>query len=283
MIRSSAEEVCWSVCLGGVSFVVSIGSADVLARLRTVFPQAELAIAADSDSDKPQVRLVVERQRSCGLFRVLLDDKPIGHRLAADEAVALVEHRIIRETALRTRSHLAFHGAAVADSKGVVALLGEGGSGKTTLCAELVSRGWDYFSDELALVELTTRRASPFHRALLFKPQVSAAQSSWASARPTIADGRRYVHWDALHPESAGYGAKVRKLVFCHYRPSCRGEMSLVVLRPAEVVRELAQLCLNFHQLGRVTVWKALWELADQLPAVDLVYKEAKQAVPACS
>ena len=52
------------------------------------------------------------------------------------------------------RGWLALHAASVATSEGAIVILGESSTGKSTLAAALVARGWDLLADELAAVEV---------------------------------------------------------------------------------------------------------------------------------
>lgn len=65
--------------------------------------------------------------------------------------------------------HLQIHAASLMrDGKGVV-LAGASGFGKSTLAAGLLSRGWDYLSDELGLIDPQTLWVHGFPKALRIK------------------------------------------------------------------------------------------------------------------
>jgi HprK-related kinase A len=60
--------------------------------------------------------------------------------------------------------------AAVVERNGLAVMMpGQPGSGKSTLCAALVSRGWRLLSDELALICRKTRRLVPLARPINLK------------------------------------------------------------------------------------------------------------------
>ena len=50
-----------------------------------------------------------------------------------------------------------------------IVLPGDPGSGKTTLAAGLLARGWSYLCDEFALIDPSTREVHPYPRALCIK------------------------------------------------------------------------------------------------------------------
>src|SRR5688572_11129772 len=122
----------------GVSFQVSCDD-DLSARLRSIFPATGNAPEPTESPPLPSTDATVEihAERVGSSYRFLLDGQLEAEDLSPGETAALVEYRIIRETALRTETHLALHGAAVARD-GAMLLLGPGGSGKSGLCCELV-------------------------------------------------------------------------------------------------------------------------------------------------
>lgn len=81
------------------------------------------------------------------------------------------------ETAViaRLRSLAAIHAGVVAYKGKAILLPGRSGSGKTTLVRELISRGAEYFSDELALID-PTGLVYPFPRALMVRDKNGEGQ-----------------------------------------------------------------------------------------------------------
>jgi HprK-related kinase A len=65
--------------------------------------------------------------------------------------------------------YLIIHGAAVERGSYAAILPGPPGSGKSTLCAALVNRGWRLLTDELVLVSLQTNRIVPLARPIALK------------------------------------------------------------------------------------------------------------------
>jgi hypothetical protein len=70
----------------------------------------------------------------------------------------------------RSRPDLFFlHAAALAGTRGVVVLPALPGTGKSTLTLALTARGFDYFSDELAPVDLGNLTVEPYAHAVCLK------------------------------------------------------------------------------------------------------------------
>lgn len=68
-----------------------------------------------------------------------------------------------------THQYLILHAAVVEKNGHAVILPAPPGSGKSTLCAGLVSRGWRLLSDELGLIKLDTRKLAPLVRPVNLK------------------------------------------------------------------------------------------------------------------
>jgi hypothetical protein len=77
--------------------------------------------------------------------------------------------RITDDTVMLAKGYLLIHsGAVVAPAGDAVLILGEAGSGKTTLVAALVQEGFGYLSDEAGAIEIGTGVAHPWARPLGF-------------------------------------------------------------------------------------------------------------------
>lgn len=71
----------------------------------------------------------------------------------------------------RPHQYLMVHAGVVADGDLVAILPGQAGSGKSTLCAALLQRGWRLLSDEVALVRPADGRIQPVPRPISLKEE----------------------------------------------------------------------------------------------------------------
>jgi hypothetical protein len=88
-------------------------------------------------------------------------------------------------------SWLVIHAAVVEKEGAAVILPAPPGSGKSTLCAALVTRGWRLLSDELTLVRLDDGRIDPLPRPVSLKNgsiEVIRAWAPQAHLSPPVAD-----------------------------------------------------------------------------------------------
>jgi HprK-related kinase A len=89
--------------------------------------------------------------------------------LAVDQAFPMFEWVLNWCVSSRANRYLIIH-AAVVERDGVCAILpAPPGSGKSTLCAALVSKGWRLLSDELAMIRLETGAIVPLPRPISLK------------------------------------------------------------------------------------------------------------------
>ena len=91
------------------------------------------------------------------------------HPLPADQAFPILEWGLNWCVSAHCNQYLVLH-AAVVEKRGRAMLLpAPPGSGKSTLCAGLVSRGWRLLSDELALIDPASGEVAPLARPVSLK------------------------------------------------------------------------------------------------------------------
>jgi len=101
----------------------------------------------------------------------LFDGKPPFKPLPADQAFPMLEWGLNWCVSSHANHYLIIH-AAVVEKNGYAAILpAPPGSGKSTLCAALVCRGWRLLSDELTLIQVKERKITPLPRPISLKNQ----------------------------------------------------------------------------------------------------------------
>lgn len=99
----------------------------------------------------------------------LFDGRPTFKPLPLDQAFPMLEWGLNWCVSSHANRYLIIH-AAVVEKGGHAAILpAPPGSGKSTLCAALVCRGWRLLSDELALVRVSDGRIIPLPRPVSLK------------------------------------------------------------------------------------------------------------------
>jgi HprK-related kinase A len=103
--------------------------------------------------------------------------------LPAAQAYPLLEWGLNWCVSAHCHQYLIIHSAVVERDGRALIMPAPPGSGKSTLCAALVASGWRLFSDELALVELTTGRLIPLPRPISLKNEsIPAIARFWPAA-----------------------------------------------------------------------------------------------------
>ena len=132
-----------------------------LAGLNVVIRCRDTAI---EDAVHPLMRHLEAPPRGCAAVVIDVDrnERGYGVRFGGDRSVAcryrnalapLVVGAIGYAALERSEGFMALHAAAMATSAGALLLPGVSGSGKSTLAAALTAEGWDYLSDDIAILE----------------------------------------------------------------------------------------------------------------------------------
>lgn len=139
---------CYNTWLPGFLTAIEITSAALSSELDGAAVRGVLwqAVPGRFRLEVPEVaRYLIEAGR-----RIVIDAMP-----QSDAGDVM---RFLRMTPLAAllyqRGMLALHAAAVATSQGCILLAGDSGTGKSTLLAYLLQRGWALLADELAVVDL---------------------------------------------------------------------------------------------------------------------------------
>jgi len=97
------------------------------------------------------------------------DGKPPFLPLPGDQGLPILEWGLNWCVSAHCHQYLVLHAAVLERSGGALILPAPPGSGKSTLCAGLVSRGWRLLSDELALVRPAAGDIVPLARPISLK------------------------------------------------------------------------------------------------------------------
>lgn len=173
---------------------------------------------------RPQVRL------SC-------DDRSPFKPLPLAQAFPMLEWGLNWVISSHAHEHLVIHAAVVERDGKALILAADPGSGKSTLCAALVSQGWRLLSDELALFRLADGQLIPIARPISLKNRSIAIA---AALGPAVVLG------DVCHDTAKGSIA--------HLKPPTASVAALhVTARPALVIfpKYQAASALESEPVGR--------------------------------
>ncbi|MBN8507431.1 MAG: HprK-related kinase A [Burkholderiales bacterium] len=215
--------------------------------------------------------------------RFLFDGAPVFEPLPLEHALPLAEWALNWCISTHAHQYLVLH-AAVVERGGHAAILpAPPGSGKSTLCAALVHRGWRLLSDELALLSLADRSLAALARPISLKNESIDLIASYA---PGATFGKRTVDTrkgtvallkapDA-HVARAAERARPAWIVFPTY---VAGAAPLLTSRPkADSMLELSRNAFNFGPTGREG-FEALADAVDASGCYDFTYGRLDDAI----
>ena len=181
---------------------------------------------------------------------IYVDGRPYGRSSGLDRLAPYVKAALWQAAIGNHRYFLHIHAGVVSDGESLILLPAPSGRGKSTLTAGLVHSGFQYFSDEVALLEEGSFRAVPVPVSLCVK---SVAWDLLAPLFPELLSlathqrpDRKVVRYLPPPPSSLptdlGRSLPVRRIIFPWYEPG--STTALRSLSQAEALSRLLSQCL---------------------------------------
>lgn len=202
---------------------------------------------------------------------------PVGH------AFPLLEWAMNWCVSTQANHYLMLH-AAVMEREGCAVIMpAPPGSGKSTLCAGLTSRGWRLLSDELALISLSDYLISPLARPISLKNEsievirsfthgVVLNQLTHDTSKGTVT----HMKVPAEQVERMQERARARWVVFPRYVANTSAQ--LLLRSKANSMLELARNSFNYMVLG-LTGFEVLTDVITAADCYDFTYSQLDEAV----
>ena len=176
--------------------------------------------------------------------------------LPLDQAFAMLEWGLNWCVSAHCHQYLMFHAAVVERSGRAMVLPAPPGSGKSTLCAGLIHRGWRLLSDELALIDFASGAIVPMPRPVSLKNgsiDVIRAFAPAAAIGPPVHDTIKgsVAH---MRPPADSVGRAMERaqagwIVFPRYRHNATA--ALTPLPKERAVMQMAGNAFNYGIHGR--------------------------------
>jgi len=212
-----------------------------------------------------------------------------GHRpfkpLPLNQAFPSFEWGLNWCIANNAHQYLIIHAAVVEKNGRAVILPAPPGSGKSTLCAGLVNRGWRLFSDELALISMKNGSLIPIPRPVnlkndsieiikSFAPDAVFSQKVRDTNKGTVSLMKAPID-SVLRSSEVAEAAWV---IFPHYLADAE---ALLTPKPkAHACMALAQNAFNYNVLG-AQGFKVLSNLIDVSDCYEFSYSKLDEAIAA--
>ncbi len=178
---------------------------------------------------------------------------------------------------------LILHAAAVARGSRAIIMPAPPGSGKSTLCAALVNRGWRLLSDELTIIRLDTGEISGLARPVNLKNRSIDIIRSFAPeaflTKPVLDTAKGTV---ALMAPSAESVHDVGQLTMPHWmilpRYNPEASTSLTTMQTGVAFLQIADNAMNYHVLG-LKGFQAVGQLVDRCKHFNFEYSQLDEAI----
>jgi len=203
--------------------------------------------------------------------------------LPADQAFPMLEWGLNWCVSGHCHQYLIVHAAVVERAGHALLLPGPPGSGKSTVCAGLILRGWRLLSDELALLDFGTRCVVPLPRPVSLKNasievirRFSSEAVLGAPVHDTVKGSVAHMRPPAASVRRASETARPRWIVLPRYEAGAAAE--LAPLSKARAFMYLADQAFNYDVHGR----RGFDFLADIVSACDcseLDYGNLEEAI----
>lgn len=203
--------------------------------------------------------------------------------LPIDHAFPLLEWAM--NWCISTQAHhfLCLHAAVIERAGCAVIMPAPPGSGKSTLCAGLVSRGWRLLSDELALISVADGLIAPLGRPISLKNQSLAVIRQFVPGavlsrvtHDTSKGSVSHLKVPVASADDLTHRARPRWVIFPKYVPGASAE--LAARSKANSMLELGRNAFNYTALG-LTGFEMLADMISASDCYDFRYSQLEDAV----
>lgn len=198
-------------------------------------------------------------------------------------ALAFLEWGLNRCIYVGAHQFLIFHAAVVDRDGKALVLPGAPGSGKSTLCAALIHRGWRLLSDELTLVRPADGKLSAIARPVSLKDESIGIIRRFAPAAvlgPVLEDTHKgdtaHMRPPAESVRRADELSRPAWIVFPRY--TAGAEARLAPLPKARAFFRLADNSFNYDKLG-ATGFRLTCDMVDASDCYEFAFSELDEAV----
>ena len=205
--------------------------------------------------------------------------------LPEDHAFPLLEWSMNWCISMHAHHYLLLHSAVIEKEGCAVIMPAPPGSGKSTLCAGLVNRGWRLLSDELALISLTDASITALGRPISLKNQSIDVIRNFVPGAvfskvvdDTSKGSVSLLKVPSEHLDRIGETAHPRWVVFPKYVAGASAQMS--PRSKANSMLELGRNSFNYMVLG-LKGFEVLSKVIDASDCYDFQYSRLDDAVTA--
>jgi HprK-related kinase A len=276
-------------------FTLRIGP--FLVRLRSVMPEVQAALALlygaheiDTGADGAHFVIRVDHPGIVRRFfraqvQFTIDSRQPFFPLPASMAAPMLEAGLNWCIGKSANQFLVIHSATLERDGRALLMPAPPGSGKSTLCAALVARGWRLLSDEFALVDPATGMLVPVPRPVALKDASIDVIARWAPDAllgPSVVNNEgelvAYMRPPAASVRESEVTCRPGWIVLPQYVAGA--DTTATTMTRARALMHLADNSFNYNFHGRLG-FERLAGIADRAPAVTLRYSRLDEGVEA--
>jgi len=213
----------------------------------------------------------------------LVDGLSLFNPLPADQAFPLLEWGLNWCISTHCQQYLMIHAAVVERNGGALILPAPPGSGKSTLCAALVQRGWRLLSDELAIIDPPSGLLVAIPRPISLKNASIDVIRDFAPdgvlnppVHETIKGTVSHLRPPAASVRAADLPARPAWVALPRYEAGSATE--LTALGKAQALMQLAENAFNYSVHGR-RGFEILAALVDRAGCFNFRYSRLDEAI----
>ncbi len=173
---------------------------------------------------------------------------------------------------------LVVHSAILAKDDKAIMFPAPPGSGKSTLTAYLSMKGWRLLSDEMTIIELNSRTAIPFVRAISLKNNSIDLVKQWFPdvimsdiAKDTQKGDVAHVQPPKYSVQNGTQKAEIVGIVFPKYTPST--QLDIYQLDQSDTFMQLANNSFNYNVIG-TEAFKTISKLVNECLSFEINYND---------
>lgn len=266
----------YHLCFAGVTIRISCEGEGPERILDTLFRDV-----LSSERDSPHVTYCLIQEGNRGEVRLYRRNDLERRARSEVEMSAYLLDRVVYHLADHSRTGLVFHAAALAWKGHGLLLPGPTGSGKTTLTAWLLARGFDYLTDELAFIPLDTTELQGLARPLNVKKRskgvLEALLGPDAIEKETVTDGTKIIAPSrAFGSSDVLHSVPLRHIIFPRF--STEGRYEPHGYSKGKHAKELMGCLINARNLPDHGLSEVA-RLARAIPAYGIEYGSIDRAV----
>jgi HprK-related kinase A len=179
--------------------------------------------------------------------------------------------------------YLILHAAVVEQNGHAVLLSGRPGAGKSTLCAGLVASGWRLLSDELALIDISSRNVIPVARPICLKDRSIDVIKQFAPGTifgPTVEDTHKGTVSHMRPPNESVRRARepAKPAIVILPQFIAEADLQLDKVSKAQAFFSLADNSFNYEVLGEIG-FDTLSDLVDKCDCFRMSYANLDEGI----